>query len=48
VELGQLAILAVVLPILARLPRRDLVVRYASIAIMAVGLYWTIDRLFLG
>jgi hypothetical protein len=46
VEFGQFVIVLIVLPILARIPRRDLVVRYASILIMAVGLYWTIDRLF--
>jgi hypothetical protein len=48
VELGQLGIVAVVVPLLEKLGRRDLVVRWGSIAIMAAGLYWTVMRLFVG
>lgn len=47
VEIGQLAIVAVVIPLLAFIGRRELVVRYGSMAIMAAGLYWTVTRLFL-
>jgi hypothetical protein len=48
VEIGQLAIVVVVVPVLAQVERRDLVVRYGSMAIMAAGIYWTVTRLFLG
>jgi hypothetical protein len=48
VEMGQLAIVAVVVPLLNRVEKREMVVRYGSMAIMAAGLYWTVQRLFLG
>ncbi|HEU0124128.1 MAG TPA: HupE/UreJ family protein [Bryobacteraceae bacterium] len=48
VELGQLGIVLLVVPLLARMGQRERVVRYGSMAIMAVGLYWTVERLFLG
>ncbi len=48
VEVGQIAIVVVVVPLLAWIGRREQVVRYGSMAIMAVGLYWTVERLFLG
>jgi len=48
VELGQLAIVLIVVPLLAWIGRREMIVRYGSMAIMAVGLYWTVERLFLG
>ncbi|MFN0103726.1 MAG: HupE/UreJ family protein [Bryobacteraceae bacterium] len=47
VEIGQLGIVVVVVPLLAWIGRRDMVVRYGSMAIIAVGLYWTVERLFL-
>jgi hypothetical protein len=48
VEIGQLGIVVVVVPLLALVGRREMVVRYGSMAIMAAGLYWTVTRLFLG
>lgn len=48
VEIGQLGIVLVVVPLLARMGHREMVVRYGSMAIMAAGLYWTVTRLFLG
>jgi hypothetical protein len=48
VEIGQLGIVLVVVPLLALVGRRELVVKYGSMAIMAAGLYWTVTRLFLG
>jgi hypothetical protein len=48
VEIGQLGIVAVVVPLLARIGRRELVGKWGSIAIMAAGLYWTVMRLFAG
>ncbi|MBL8238615.1 MAG: HupE/UreJ family protein [Bryobacterales bacterium] len=47
VEIGQLGIVVLVVPLLAWLGRRESVVRYGSMAIMATGLYWTVTRLFL-
>lgn len=47
VEIGQLAIVLVAVPLLARLPRRDLIVKWGSILIMLLGAYWTVQRLFL-
>jgi hypothetical protein len=47
VEIGQLAIVVVVVPLLAKIGHREKVVRYGSMAIMALGLYWTVTRLFL-
>lgn len=48
VEIGQMGIVAVVVPVLGWVGRRDLVVRYGSMAIMTAGLYWTVVRLFVG
>jgi hypothetical protein len=47
VEIGQLAIVAIVVPLLAKLPNRALAVKYGSMVIMAAGLFWTVQRLFL-
>jgi hypothetical protein len=47
VEIGQLGIVLVVVPTLAWVGRRELVLKYGSIAIMGAGLYWTVTRLFL-
>jgi hydrogenase/urease accessory protein HupE len=47
VEVGQVAIVAAMWPALAALarsPRRQLVTRTASIVIVALGLYWFIER----
>jgi hydrogenase/urease accessory protein HupE len=47
VELGQIAIVAAMWPALsalARSPRRLLVTRVASVVIVALGLYWFIER----
>jgi hydrogenase/urease accessory protein HupE len=55
VELGQLAIVAVVLPLLTRLRRPDApgaevrqrrLCRMASVPILMLGLYWLADRVF--
>lgn len=55
VELGQLAIVAVVLPLLTRLRRPDApgadarqrrLCRMASVPILLLGLYWLADRVF--
>jgi hypothetical protein len=48
VEIGQLGIVAIVVPLLNWAGHREMVVRYGSMAIMAAGLYWTVTRLFLG
>jgi len=48
VEVGQLGIVLVVAPVLARLGRREQVVRYGSLGILAAGVYWTVTRLFGG
>jgi hypothetical protein len=49
VELGQLAVIAIVLALLrlwvAAGGRRDALVRPASLALAAVGLAWTVQRL---
>ncbi len=47
VEIGQLAIVLLVVPLLAKLPDRAPAVKYGSIVIMAAGLFWTVQRLFL-
>jgi len=47
VEIGQLAIVVVVVPLLAKLSNRALAVKYGSMVIMAAGLFWTVQRLFL-
>lgn len=47
VEIGQLGIVLLVVPLLAWVGRRELVVKYGSIAIMVMGVYWTVTRLFL-
>ena len=46
VEIGQLGIVVLVVPLLGWVGRRELVVRWGSVAIMAAGLYWTVVRLF--
>jgi hypothetical protein len=46
VEIGQLGIVLLVVPVLAYVGRREMVVRYGSWGIMAAGLYWTVTRLF--
>ena len=48
VEIGQMAIVLVTVPLLMKIGRREQVVKYGSMAIMAAGLYWTVTRLFLG
>ncbi len=48
VEIGQAGIVLVVVPLLGLVGQREMVVRYGSMAIMALGLYWTVTRLFLG
>lgn len=47
VEIGQLGIVLIVVPLLAWVGRRELVVKWGSVAIMVVGLWWTVERLFL-
>lgn len=48
VEMGQLGIVLVVVPLLAWVGRREMVVRWGSVVIMVLGVYWTVERLFLG
>ena len=47
VEIGQLGIVILVVPLLTWAGRREMVVRWGSMGIMAAGLYWTVTRLFL-
>jgi len=47
VEIGQLGIVLLVVPLLEWVGRLELIVRWGSVAIMAAGLYWTVERLFL-
>lgn len=47
VEIGQLGIVVVVIPLLSRVGRREAAVKWGSVAIMALGLWWTVERLFL-
>ena len=46
VEIGQLGIVVLVVPLLTWVGRREMVVRWGSLGIMAAGLYWTVTRLF--
>ena len=46
VEIGQLGIVLVVVPLLGFVGRREMVVKFGSWAIMAAGMYWTVTRLF--
>jgi hypothetical protein len=48
VEVGQLAIVGLVVPVLKRFrAHRKPIVKIGSLFIMAAGLYWTVERLFL-
>lgn len=48
VEVGQLAIVGLVVPLIKRFRhQRKPVVRIGSLLIMAAGLYWSVERLFL-